>query len=301
MGVIVWFIAGLVGSAFGASTAAASTEPTVHVDTGYAVIGQLIHITGSGWSPVGQTVEIEICGQYARDLSSDCDQGNQYTAAIRTGGIFYGALTVRLPPSPCPCVVMVADQGSFSGVQTPITIFGAPTAVIQPPSPQATVSLYASLVTPESASAWFGGPKAVTLILRVKNLSSMAYGSPTLTVNVGRGSNPNGFVLGRQLAPLGAGGTRVLRIPVTIPALTFGRYTVRAQVTTPTGSVATVVETSSYPWGLFVAGAIILIAAGLILWRRRRHREGPEPPQAPGETQTDLETVQLKPQEVARA
>lgn len=300
LGVIVWAAAGLMGSVFGASTAAASTAPIVHVDTQYAVIGQLIHITGSGWSPVGQTVEIEICGQNARDLSSDCDQSNQYMAAIRTGGIFYGALTVRLPPSPCPCVVMVADQGSFSGVQTPITIFGAPTAVVQPQSPRAPVALHASLVTPESTSAWFGGPKAVTLILRVKNLSSMAYGSPTLTVNVGKGSNPDGFVLGRQLAPLGAGGTRVLRIPVTIPAFTFGRYTVRAQVMTPTGSVATAVGTSSYPWGLFVVGAIILIAAGLILWRRVRRREGPQPPPGPGNAQADLETVPSMPQEVAR-
>jgi hypothetical protein len=127
----------------------------------------------------------------------------------------------------------------------------------------------------------------------------MAYGSPELTVNVGKGSNPNGFVLGRQLAPLGAGGTRVLRIPVTIPAFTFGRYTVRAQVMTPTGSVATVAGTSSYPWGLFVVGAIILIA-GLILWRHIRRRDGPQPTPDNGDDHAGFETVLSEPQEVAR-
>jgi hypothetical protein len=299
-GAIVWATASVIGFASVASTAAASPEPAVHVDTEYAAIGQLIHITGSGWSPVGQTVEIEICGQNARDLSSDCDQGNQYTAAIRTGGVFYGALTVRLPPSPCPCVVTVADQGSFSGVRVPIIIFGAPTAVIPTQSPRAPVALHASLVTPRSASAWFGGPKAVTLILRVTNLTSIAYGSPTLTVNVGRGPNPSGFVLGKQLDPLGARGTRVLRIPVTIPAFTFGRYTLRAQVMTPTGPVAIVVGTSSYPWGLFAVGAIMLSAAALILWRRVRRRKGQQPRSDPGDGQAGLETIVSRPQEVAR-
>jgi hypothetical protein len=289
-----------IGSVAGTASAA-SPKPSVQVDTGYAVIGQLIHVTGSGWSPVGETVEMEICGQNARDLSSDCDQGNQYTAAIRTGGIFYGALTVRLPPSPCPCVVMVASQGSFSGRKVPITIFGAPTAAIPPQSPRASVALNASLVTPKSASALFGGPKSVTLILRVTNLSSMAYESPTLTVNVGKGPHPSGFVLGRQLDTLGARTTRVLDIPVTIPAFTFGQYTVRAQVMTPTGPFATTVGTSSYPWGLFVAGAVVLFVVALALWRRVRRREDPQPPPAFGDGERGLQPVVSTPQEVARA
>jgi hypothetical protein len=299
MGAIGWAMACLVGSFPLATTASASPARLVHVSTQYAAIGQLIHVTGSGWSPVGQTVQIELCGQNARNLSSDCAQDNQYTAAIRAGGIFYGALTVRLPPSPCPCVVLVSSQTGFTAVPAPITIFGAPTANIPPQSPRAPVAVHASLMTPESASAWFGGPKALTLILRVTNLSSIAYESPTLTVNVGKGLNPSGFVVGRQLAPLGARATRVLRIPVTIPAFTFGRYTVRAQVMTPTGSVATAVETSSYPWGLFVAGAVVL-AAALILWRRVRRREGPQPFQDPGDDQGGLEPGLSTTQEMAR-
>jgi hypothetical protein len=93
-----------------------------------------------------------------------------------------------------------------------------------------------------------------------------------LTVNVGRGSNPSGFVLGKPLWPLGVGVTHVLRVPVTIPALTFGDYSVRAQVITDNGNVAVVVGATSYPWGLFVIGMIFLIVVSLLIWARHRRR-----------------------------
>jgi hypothetical protein len=300
MGAIAWTMACLVGSLPLEATANASPAQVVHVSTQYAAIGQLIHVTGSGWSPVGQTVQIELCGQNARNLSSDCAQDNQYTAAIRAGGIFYGALTVRLPPSPCPCVVLVSSQSGFTAVRAPITIFSAPTSTIPPQTAHPPVALSATILTPVSVSGWFGGPKAVTLVLRVTNTSSIAYGSPTLTVNVGRGANPNGFVVGRPLAPLAVGATHVLRIPVTLPAFTYGHYSVRARVITGNGTVSMVVATSTYPWGLFVVGIIVLLAAGLLLWRHmRRRRDGRLPRSGPSEGPCRSEPVP-KPLEAAR-
>ncbi|MHB1775908.1 MAG: hypothetical protein ACYCU7_07985 [Acidimicrobiales bacterium] len=265
----------------------------MHVDTQIAEIGQLIHITGSGWSPVGQTVQIELCGRNAQDLSTDCDQANQYSAAIRTGGIFYGALTVRPPPTPCPCVLQVTNQEGLSPVEVPMRIIGAPSAPIPAPvAPKAPVALSAKLLTPTSVSAWFGGPEAATLVLRLTNVSSIVYGSLALTVNVGRGSHPSGFAVGRPVAPLAVGATNVLRIPVTLPAFTAGHYSVRAQVITGNWKVATVVGTTTYPWGLFVVGAIALLAAVLLMWRRlRRRREGRRPPEGAGEGLGDGETA----------
>jgi membrane protein implicated in regulation of membrane protease activity len=91
-----------------------------------------------------------------------------------------------------------------------------------------------------------------------------------------------------------------MRIPVTIPAFTAGKYSVRAQVSTGTGQVAVVVGTSSYPWGLFVSGLIVLLVVCIALWRymRRRRNErqlGPGPDGGEGA----IEAVG-EPREVAR-
>jgi hypothetical protein len=300
LGAIAWATASFGGWFCLASAATASPAPVVRLSTQYAQIGELLHVNGTGWSPVGQTVEIEICGQNARNLSIDCNLANQYTAAIRAGGIFYGALNVRLPPSPCPCVVLVTNENSFFGEKVPITIIGAPTAAVPPQAASGVpIVLSAQIVTHGSVSAWFGGPKAVTLLLRVSNLSSITYESPTLTVNVGRGPNPSNFVVGKTMAPLAPRVTQIERIPVTLPAFTFGDYTVRAQVITGDGNVAVLAGTNSYPWGLFVVLLLILLAATLFIWRRVRRRQERQALANPAD---DLDASEMapRPQEAAR-
>ncbi len=252
---------------------AAAAGPTVVTSTSYAVIGELVGVSGSGWSPVGQTVQIQLCGRNAIDLSNDCDQTNQYSAAIRAGGIFYGSLTVRPPPTPCPCVFLVTAAGSFDGVKVPITIAGAPSAPLPaatPPGPP--VRLSPKIEAPVSVSSWFGGPKDATLVLTVTNTSGIALNEPALSVTVGRGGTPTGFVAGRQLAPLPAGASRTLRIPVRIPLFTFGAYTVRSTVATGQGAVAADTPVRTYPWGLFAVGVLLVALVLLAVVRRLRRR-----------------------------
>lgn len=294
----IWIAVSLVTCVCVTRAAAASSAPSVHVSTKTVKVGELVQVTGTGWSPVGQTVQIEICGQDALNVSNDCDQADQYSAAIRSGGIFYGAVVTHLPPSPCPCVVLVTNYGAFSGVSVPITIVGARTAPIPPKAVPATpVVVSAKVLTPVSVGAWFGAPKGVVLVLRITNRSTGEFDSPALSVNVGRGASPSGFVVARPLAPLRVGGTQVLRIPVTLPAFTFGNYSVRAEVITGQGQVATVARTSSYPWGLFVAAALVLQALLLLLRNRLRSRlgrnSGTEPPVEQGELQGPAEPVEI--------
>ncbi len=265
---------GLLAAPAGAAGAGISLQvvsPQVHTSTQYATVGELVQVTGTGWSPVGQTVEIQICGQNALDLSNDCSQSNQYTAAIRAGGIFYGSLDVQLPPVPCPCVFLVTAPGVVNGVTVPLTILGAP-IVAPPPQPKATnpVAVLAQLNQPLSVSGWFGGPKVVNLVLSVSNTSTIAFTTATLSVTVGHGANPTGYVVGQQLAPLAVGATQVLRIPVTIPAFAYGHYTVRARVTTGQGTVTAATTTTTYPWGWPVAVLVILVL--ILLLVRHRHR-----------------------------
>ena len=275
---LILVTASLMGCVQLTTAAAASASATVHVSVKTASVGDLVLVTGSGWSPVGDTVQIELCGQDALNLSDDCGLADQYTAAIRPGGVFYGALTVHLPPTPCPCVVLVRNQFGSSGLRVPITIVGAPTAPISTrgaaPEP---VAVSGKVLTSLSAGSWFGGPRQVTLLLRIRNRSTADFQSPALSVTVGRGSHPDGFVVAKQLGPLAAGSSQELRIPVTLPAFTFGTYSVRAQVITGQGQVATVVSTSSYPWALFLAGALVLQALLLLLRNRVRRRLGRAP------------------------
>lgn len=274
-GAVLLIAAGLVGSVCVANADAASSARLVQVSVKTAKVGELVQVTGSGWSPVGQTVQIELCGQDALNVSDDCYQADQYTAAIRAGGIFYGAVLTHLPPAPCPCVVWVANQGAFSGVSVPITIVGAPTVPIpSQTAPSTPVVLSANVDAPLSAGALFGAPKSVVLLLRIKNRSTSTYGSPALSVNVGRGAHPGDFVVAKPLEPLGPGAIQVLRIPVTLPAFTFGQYSVRAQVITGEEQVSTVARTSSYPWALFLIAALVLQVVLLFLRNRARTRLG---------------------------
>jgi len=248
--------------------AEADGVPQVQTSTPVASVGDRVFVNGTGWSPVGSTVQIVICGQDAQDLSADCNQSNQYTAAIRAGGVFYGGLNVQLPPTPCPCVFLVTTPGSFSGVKTPVTIVGAPVAPIVPKGPPPPpVVLSASLDAPTSVSSAFGGPKDTTLLLRVKNTSGVTLPSPSLSVTVGHGADPTGYVTSRPMAPLAAGAVRLLKIPVTIPAFTYGDYTVQAQVDSGLGTVSRSVDTSSYPWALLVILVILLVL--LLVWITR--------------------------------
>jgi hypothetical protein len=265
----------VVGLQSGVALAASPAgSPQVRTSTPVASVGERVYVTGTGWAPVGQTVLIQICGEDARDFSADCNQQNQYTAAIRTRGIFYGALVVKLPPTPCPCVFSVTTPGSFVGVDVPLTIVGAPDVPIPPQVVPATpVTLSAQVDTPSSVSSWFGGPKPVTLILSVSNRSSVRFRTPTYVVTVGHGPDPTGFVVGQPMAPLAAGATRVVRVPVTIPPFTFGHYTVHVEVTTGLGSATVAARTSTYPWGLVVVLAVLLFALVLEIVRRHRRRK----------------------------
>lgn len=264
-------VPGLERAVAGAATQPSS--PQVKTSTPVASVGERVYVTGTGWTPVGQTVLIVICGEDARNFSADCNQANQYTAAIRAGGIFYGALTVKLPPTPCPCVFSVTTPGSFVGVKVPLSIVGAPDVPIPPQVvPPTPVALSTQLDVPASMSSWFGGPKSVTLLLSVTNRSTIPFQRPTYVVYVGHGPDPTGFVVGTSMAPLAAGATRVVRVPVTIPPFTDGRYTVRAEVTTGLGSATATVGTTTHPWGLVVAVAVLVLVLVLVIVLRVRRR-----------------------------
>jgi hypothetical protein len=239
-----------------------------------------VNVSGSGWEPIGGVATIQICGQNARNLTTDCDESNTYSAAIRAGGTFSGALTVRLPQTPCPCVFFVtSDLGE--AVKIPLKIIGAPVALILPPS-SAGVKVTATISAPLSVSSWFGGPKPETVLLRLTNNSGTTFPNPVVSVTVGRGSHPAWMAAGSSIGPLPAGVSRTVDVPITVPAVTFGHYTVRVNVATGAGNVSTSAETTSWPWGLLVLLIVVLdlvlfAIAGMVRRARRRREAAQEP------------------------
>ncbi len=276
----------VLGVGLSAAPAGAATQsPQATLSTTVAPVGQLVHITGTGWSPVGSTVQILICGDDALLLSASCDQTNTYQAAIRTGGIIYAGLRVRLPPVPCPCVVWITATQGVGGLKLPIQIPGAPTAPLHGfPSPSVTVR--SRLVTHHSLAVWFGAPEHMTLVVVVHNTSSSSYSNPTISVTVGHGRDPTGFGTGRSLPALPEGAVRTYRLPVTIPAVTYGDYTVRAVLATGVQDVVTTSSTTTYPWGLLVIPVVLVALLAwffVLVWRWWTERkEGP--PSWPTET-----------------
>jgi hypothetical protein len=270
----------------GDDLAAAEIGPIANASLSVASPGQLEHITGSGWADVGGVVTVQICGQDAVNLTADCDESNTYSAGIRTGGVFYAALFVRLPIEPCPCVIYVTNQLGQS-YKIPVEIVGAPLSpIVAPLQPFFPVALRASLSTPTSISSWFGGPRNAVLRLRVTNHSMTALWAPVVTVRIGR-RDPSQLVAGETIGTVPQGASRALQIPVTIPAVTFGHYTVLVQLRANGESATTSVHTSSWPWAWLIAAIeLILLLTAAILRRVHRRRlartEFPNSDTAPG-------------------
>jgi hypothetical protein len=261
-------------------------SPGAFASLSTAGVGDLVDITGTDWAPEGGIATVQICGQDAQNLSSDCDESNTYSAAIRAGGSFAAALYVRIPLSPCPCVIFVTSTSGQSS-KIPIQIVGAPYRPISVPVPTVVpVKLASSLDVPLSVSSWFGGPKDLTLNLRVTNLTGTMLPQSVITVTVGRKASSAATVAGQTLAMLPAGATRTVRIPFTIPAVTYGHYSVFAQVATEQGSVTSSLPTTSWPWAWLVViiELILLVAVSTVRRGRERRLARAEPPPPTAET-----------------
>ncbi len=261
--------------ALGADAAASGVASAVAA-TQTASPGQFVNISGTGWAPLGSVATMQICGQNARNLTADCDETNTYSAAIRTGGTFSGALTVRMPKTPCPCVFFVTSI-SGQNVKIPLKVVGAPFALIPQPSGATSPKLKTTLSTPQSVSSWFGGPKTVTVNVRLTNPTNETLLAPVVTVNVGRGTHPSWLAAGLTLRNLPAGASRTVAIPFSVPAITFGHYTVRVEAEANSETVSTSAQMSSWPWGLlvliFVALELAFLAVTATIRRARRRHE----------------------------
>jgi hypothetical protein len=283
-----------VGAAalFGLSAPIASglgVTPQAHVDRPVAELGSQVRVFGEGW-PGSTLVNIVLCGNRALDDSTDCAVAAGAHAGVGSDGTFSMLLPVTRPPSNCPCVVHVTtDEGGLvSAADVPLDVLGVPTSAVQPKYVPPSVLLLVDSAHVEGSgpwTSWFGGSARRTLVLSIRSVAPFVLVQPHLSISWGTGPNPANLVSSPTLASFRPHEHRVVRIPVTLDALSWGRYRVEGRAIGFGSQTHFAATTSDYWWGWIVVGFLIL---NVILWRalwrlahrrERRATSGPAPDQ----------------------
>jgi hypothetical protein len=252
--------------------------PQVTVEPDTVTVGDRLTVQLAGW-PAGNVL-IELCGNRGAGGSTDCAVASSVQTHVPDSGAAAAVLPVAAPPVPCPCAVRVRDLPGAVTAAAPIAVAGAPTGAVDPREPGSLPGGGGapqrgaggeSQVTDVSVSggwswpALFGGPARRTVTFTVDNPGGTPVTEPQLMLLLGRGDHPTAPVDAPDLESVPPGGHRTYQVPVTLPAPTFGTYTVRGEV----AGAAFLAETTTYPWGLTIALAALVAATVLFRLLRR--------------------------------
>jgi hypothetical protein len=244
--------------------AAAAPGPSLSLDQTTMTVGTRLLIQGDGFIGA-HLVRVTLCGNNALDGSADCDLGASVTAGVGTNGYFSTVLVVERPPTPCPCVVTAVNAESASPTASaPVTVIGVPTAPPRNRVPDVAqlLKIDAHVQGQGSWTSWFGASSNRTLVLTLRDIGKVSVPNPSLSVTLRKGSDTPQYVPSPRITTLQPGETRVVRIPLTLDALSMGQFTVSGTVTGYNARFTT--KTSSYPWGWLIIPFILI---NIILWR----------------------------------
>ncbi|WP_051108858.1 hypothetical protein [Actinomadura flavalba] len=243
--------------------------------------GETVTVRLTGWA--AGNVVVEVCGNEARRGTADCAVATSATTFVQAKKTASVLLTVAKPPIACPCVVAARPVTGGDPVTAPLKIAGmdrlsSPETGALADSRKLTVTRVS--VAGGGLAPWVGGSAARTLRFTVRNDGRATLTDPPLSLAVGRGADPTTIVPAQPLGTLAAGEERAYEIPFTIAAPTFGRYSVRGEITTLDEPIAFTAHTSSYPWALPLAGALLVLLS-LVRALRRPARPPVIPADAP--------------------
>jgi len=269
-------LSAIVALRAGQAGASGSANASVTLSTQQVAPGDLLVVHLSGW-PDG-AVTMSTCGNDARRGSADCDLiGSQ---AIRTdidNGPTY-EFRVTTPPTPCPCVVRVADTAERSVRTVPVVIDGvltAPTVGDAAPSSR-TLVVSAHLDDPRGlagkASSAFAGSSRRRLIVRVRNAGSQALDDVTVSGVIGRDRSSGAPVATRTISRLEVGTERVVAMDTTVGFPAWGDYVVYGTASTPSVAAGFAVTTHGDPWALELMIPLALVVVARVLRRRQAAR-----------------------------
>jgi hypothetical protein len=227
--------------------------------------GQKLTVTGTGW-PVGQLVDLSICGNGGDGGSANCNRSGAATVGVGGDGEFGATLMAVIPPVACPCVVR-GIAGQYTATQ-PLDVVGAP---MRTAPAAAAVPIVTSVAVDGSGPpvAWFGGQPERDVVLAVSNPSDGVVRDVRVEVRWGSEGSERSTVVDveGELAPRS---TTMVTTTIELEALTWGDVPVRARVVT-TGDPTWVGATASaHPWGLVLLAILVLQLVVVAVVRRNR-------------------------------
>ncbi|MEV7229744.1 hypothetical protein AB0M79_22360 [Polymorphospora sp. NPDC051019] len=277
-------VAAALGTPVAAAAEPTAGPPTIGIDRAEVAVGAQLTVTLTGW-PAG-LVNIELCGNAGRRGSADCAVTSAVQVAVTGNRPARTRLRVAAPPAACPCVVRATslDQGTSGTV--PLSVTGGTAPAAAPTTETGTVPAAKLVVTELRVSAqpsWssvFGGSARQLLVATVRNDGTAPAVEPAVSVTLGRGDEPTGFVPPPLLDTIAPGEQRVVRLPFTIPAPAVGRYTVRGEIGGLSQPVVFSATVRNHPWGLPGLG-VALAVAWYVRSRRRPLRPAEPVPAGP--------------------
>jgi len=252
--------------------------------------GDQIAIRGEDWSP-NSIINISVCGNDANNGTSDCDIVNGRVVGVSNRGTFGVSIVVGQPPAPCPCVVRAESQTSSELVTFNIDITGAPELSpdqqFQVPVPDRQLAISNARIAGHGPwYSYLGGPANRDVVFTVENIGEVTVKNAAITLSMGKGPNPKGFVKAPDLGELKPGESRTYSVPVELPVLALGTYGVQGQIPGFADPVRFRAETSQVPWALVALPLLVLLQVMLIATRNRlrrqiEHKTSPVPAQRP--------------------
>ena len=259
------------------ASAQSESAPSLSSTSRSVEFGDQIAIRGEGWSP-NSIINISVCGNDATNGTSDCDIVNGRVVGVSNRGTFGVSVVVGQPPAPCPCVVRAESQTSAELVTFDIEVTGAPELSpdqqFQVPVPDRQLAISNARIAGNGPwYSYLGGPAKRDVVFTVDNIGEVTVRNASISLSIGKGPNPSGFVKAPDLGELKPGESRTYSVPVELPVFALGTYGVQGEIPGFADPVRFRAETSQLPWALVALPLLVRLPVVSITTRTRFRRD----------------------------
>ncbi|WP_213453213.1 hypothetical protein [Rhizomonospora bruguierae] len=250
----------------------ARARPDIVVPSGALAIGQQIMVTLRHWPP--GTVQLELCGNGAHRGALDCASDQATYAQVPAAGTAVVPILLAAPPVACPCLVQARNLTGAVQATAALPLTGVTAAPAPAPAAAPELAIDELRVAERGPlRGWFGFPEELTVHLTLRNPGPAAVVDPPLTLLFGPAGRAHTIVDAPALGTIEPGQAREYDIRVPMDLAVIGKHELHGRVDLPERPVAFVIETTRYPWGLFVLAAILVAIPIALRPRSRRPRQ----------------------------
>lgn len=262
----------VLGAASVASAATPAPNPSgaaqLTVGTPSAKPGDMVKITGTGWSP-GAMVNIAVCGQNGAGGTRTCAATTSMNTHVQSGGSLNLSFKVETPPVPCPCVIRVVTVtgGSSLDRNVPIEIVGAPFAAL-PDSGKAPgrLTFVSSRMTgKDSVFTWFGSPVSRRFEIEVGNMGEQPLTNPVFKIGTFEGVFAPTWEDKTWQGTIQPGQRVTISLPIELKPRQHGEF--RYRVIYENKVVDEVALKVGRPWGVYLFGGLLIVVVPMTVWR----------------------------------